>query len=197
MTSSSRATENPVLPILLDRWSPRAFDGSEIAEADLMTLFDAARWAPSAYNAQPWRFLYARRDSADWQRFLDILVPFNASWAKDASALVIIASDTMTQMGASEPRPSHSHSFDAGAAWMAIALQARAQGLYTHAMSGIDLDRARTELQIPERYRVEAAFVVGRIGDKSQLPEALQEREAPSGRNPIENIAFAGNFPAQ
>ena len=96
MTTDPRAVTRPVDPLLLERWSPRAFDGSAMPQADLDTLFDAARWAPSASNYQPWRFLYAHRDSADWERFLGLLVPGNSVWAQHASVLMLLLSATLT-----------------------------------------------------------------------------------------------------
>ncbi|MFT4197349.1 MAG: nitroreductase family protein [Pseudoxanthomonas sp.] len=195
--TSSRTTVHPVEELFLQRWSPRAFDASSIPETDLQTLFDAARWAPSAFNYQPWRLLYATRDSADWQRFLDLLLPFNAGWAQHASALVFILSDTLiVAPGASEAKPSHSHSFDTGAAWALLALQATRLGYHAHGMTGIDFERVRSELRVPERYRIEAAVAVGRRGDDAALPAALQAREHPSDRHPPERFAFAGAFPA-
>jgi nitroreductase len=197
MDTDPRAVTRPVDPLLLDRWSPRAFDASSLPQADLDTLLDAARWAPSAFNYQPWRFLYAHRDSADWARFLGLLLPFNQSWVQHASVLTFILSDSLSSApGSQETKPSHSHSFDAGAAWALLALQATRMGYHTHAMTGVDFDAARRELAVPDRFRIEAAVAIGRMGDKAILPEALQAREAPSGRNPIDSFAFAGNFVA-
>lgn len=191
-THPARTTDLPVEQLFLDRWSPRAFDESTISDQDLETLFDAARWAPSAFNWQPWRFLYAKRDSADWDRFLNLLVPFNATWASRASALVFVLSDTLI---GEDAKPSHSHSFDAGAAWALLALQATRLGFAVHGMTGVDFDKARAELLVPERFRIEAAVAIGRQGDKAILPEQLQQREQPSGRKPVAESAFAGNFP--
>lgn len=197
MTTTSRTVTRAVDPLFLDRWSPRAFDSSAIPQADLDTIFDAARWAPSAFNYQPWRFLYADRDGADWQRFLDVLLPFNQAWVKNAGAIVFILSDTlMAAPGSQDFKPSHSHSFDAGAAWALLALQATRLGYHTHGMTGVDFDKARAELGVPDRFRIEAAVAIGRQGDKAVLPEPLQAREVPSDRKPIEDFAFAGNFPA-
>lgn len=180
--------------LIVERWSPRAFDGSEVPASDLHILFDAARWAPSAYNVQPWRFLYARRGDANWQRFLHLLLPGNRMWAENAGALIYVLSDRMMKMK-EELVVSHSHSFDAGAAWAMLALQAIKMGYHTHPMVGIDMEQARIELQIPERYRLEAAIVVGRRGDPSALSETLQAREKASDRRPVEEFAFAGPFP--
>jgi nitroreductase len=191
-----RQADHPVDPWFLDRWSPRAFDETEVAEEDLLTLFEAARWAPSAFNSQPWRFLYARRGDEDWERFLDLLVPFNRSWAQSASVLVYILSDTLPfiDKATGEPATSHTHSYDAGAAWVCFALQATRMGYQAHGMSGVDFERVRAELEVPERYRVEAAAVVGRIGDPATLPEKLRAREVPSGRKPVEEFAFRGGW---
>lgn len=197
MATSPRAVTRPVETLFLDRWSPRAFDSSAIPQADLDTIFDAARWAPSAFNYQPWRFLYAHRDSADWARFLGVLLPFNQSWVQNAGALIFVLSDTlMAAPGSEDFKPSHSHSFDAGAAWATLALQATRLGYHTHAMTGVDFDKARAELAVPDRFRIEAAIAIGRQGDKAILPEGLQAREVPSDRKPIEAFAVAGNFTA-
>jgi nitroreductase len=196
-SANSRTADHEVEPLFLERWSPRAFTEEEIPEADLFSMFEAARWAPSSYNSQPWTFLYARRNSPDWDRFLGLLVEFNQGWAKRAGALVIMASSRlMLPPGAEKAVPSHSHSFDCGAAWGSFALQGTKLGWYAHGMVGFDIQRAFTELNLPADYRVEAAAAVGRLADKSILPEYLQAREAPSGRKPIGEFAFAGSFPA-
>jgi len=193
---AEREPDHPVAPLFLERWSPRAFDESEMPEADLLTMFEAARWAPSAFNSQPWRFLYARRSEADWERFLGLLIPWNRSWAKSASALVYIISDRLPSTDKEgEPATSHTHSYDSGAAWACFALQASLMGYQAHGMSGVDFDRAQSELGVPERYRIEAAAVVGRIGDPATLPEKLRARETPNGRRPVSEFAFPGNFP--
>jgi nitroreductase len=195
MATNPRRIERPVDPLFLDRWSPRAFDASGIDQHDLDTILDAARWAPSAFNYQPWRFLYAHRDSADWNRFLALLLPFNAAWAERAGVLLFILSDSLIEAGGSSaPAPSHSHSFDAGAAWALLALQATRLGYHAHGMTGIDLEKARAELGVPDRFRIEAAL--GRQADKAILPESLQAREQPSGRRALEEYAHAGNFRA-
>jgi nitroreductase len=193
MIVNHRTADHDIDPLFLERWSPRAYDGSTIAEGDVQRLLEAARWAPSSYNAQPWRFVYARRDTPAWDRLLGLLIPFNASWVAQASLLLLAASDTLMQSpSGSEAKPSHSHSFDAGAAWAQLALQATRMGLQAHGMVGFDMARARTELAIPERYRIEAMIAVGRQADKSILPEGLQAREHPSGRNPVDSFAFEG-----
>src|SRR3954471_5744772 len=109
-----REPHHPVDPLFLERWSPRAFDGSDMPDEDLMTLFEAARWAPSAFNSQPWRFLYAKRGEENWEHFLSLLIPWNQSGAHSASVLIYILSDSLPIAGKDgEPQGSHSHSFDA------------------------------------------------------------------------------------
>lgn len=192
-----RQPDRPVDPLFLERWSPRAFDGSRMPEEDLLTMFEAARWAPSAFNSQPWRFLYARRGDSDWERFLGLLIPWNQSWAHSASALVYILSDSLpfTDRNSGEPQPSTTHRFDAGAAWACLALQATRMGYLAHGMSGIQYELARSELRIPERFALNAACAIGRIGDPARLDEKLRSREYPSGRKGIGELAFAGDFP--
>lgn len=196
-TINSRSAEHAIDPLFLERWSPRAFTDEIMPESELKALFEAARWAPSSYNSQPWRFVYARRGSTHWPVLLGLLNEFNQSWAKNAAALVIIVSkETMAVPGKAEEVPSYSHSFDAGAAWANLALQAVRLGWQAHGMVGFDCERALSELKIPAGYRVEAAVAVGKPGDKARLPEALRARETPSQRNPIATTAFEGAFPA-
>ena len=192
---NSRSADYPIDSMFLDRWSPRAFTAETIAEVDLLTMIEAGRWAASLFNSQPWRFLYARRDTSSWDRFLSLLLPFNQDWAKEASALVVVVSKTtMPQWLGSNTATSHSHSFDAGAASGYFALQARKMGWYVHGMTGIDIKRTIIELNVPRDHRVEAAYAIGRLGDKSQLPGKLQAREHPSSRLPLSELAFEGGF---
>ena len=195
MSENPRNADHQIEQVFLDRWSPRAFTGESIPEALLFSFFEAARWAPSSYNSQPWRFLYATRDNAHWDKFLGLLNEFNQSWAKTASALVFVVSEkTMVVSGKDAKIPARSHSFDAGAAWAYLALQATYLGWSTHGMAGIDHDRIRVELNVPEDFYVEAGIAIGKRGDKTSLPEALQAREAPSPRKPVAEIAFSGGF---
>lgn len=192
---NGRAADHPVAPIFLERWSPRAYSGEAIPEADLLTIFEAARWAPSSYNSQPWRFFYALRDTPDWDVFLDLLVEGNKGWAKNAAALVILASKiTMQIPGKDVPIESYSHSLDAGAAWGYLALQAQMLGWAAHGMVGFDLPRAARTLEIPADYRVEVAIAIGRKADPTTLPDALKAREVPNGRAPIATLIRAGKF---
>src|SRR5258706_3592829 len=118
MTSmDDRLPDFPVDPLFLERWSPRTFDQSAITERDLMTLFEAARWAPSSYNAQPWRFVFALRETPSWTRFLDLLNRFNRSWAANAAAIIFIISDRMIQpTGDVEPLRPRRHRLNPEAA---------------------------------------------------------------------------------
>ena len=196
MTSfEGRTADHPILPLFLERWSPRAFTGQPMDEATLMTIFEAARWAPSSYNSQPWRFVYAHRDTPGWEKLFGLLMGGNPGWAKNAAVLIVMASKlTMAPRG--EEMESYSHSYDAGAAWQNLALQATALGWHAHGMVGFDMKRAATELNIPDGYRVEAAIAIGKRGDRAILPETFQAMEQPNGRNPIGSFAFEGVFPA-
>jgi len=192
----ARTPDYPIAQVFLDRWSPRAFDGSEMPVRDLMTVLEAARWAPSAYNIQPWRFLYARRGDENWAAFLATLDPFNAAWAENASALVFALSDTrLPEADGAVEAISPTHRFDAGAAWAQLALQATASGYQAHAMAGVDFVKVRKTLRVPERYFIEIAIAVGTQSDPASLPAGLRDREKPSGRLPLDEIVFAGPFP--
>ncbi|WP_443969718.1 nitroreductase family protein [Sphingobium sp. CR28] len=190
---TGRTTTTKLDSLFLNRWSPRAFEDQPIPQDDIDTMLDAARHAPSAYNYQPWTFLYALNGDENWDRFLSLLVPFNQDWAKGAPALFFIVSELT--MGDPE-KPNHTHSFDAGAAWASFAFQASLLGYHTHGMSGVDFDRAQKELNVPEGFRVEAAFVVGKIGSPDTLPDFLKEREVPSDRKPLDKVGYPGNFRA-
>ena len=196
-TANGRTAAHPIDLLFLNRWSPRAFTGEAIPVEELMTILEAARWAPSSYNSQPWRFIWARRDTPAWATLFGLLGEFNQSWCKNAAALIIFASsETMQPPGRDQPVPSHSHSFDTGAAWENLALQAMFSGWHAHGMVGFDIQRSYAELHVPPGFRVEAAIAIGRLGDKSILPEALQAREVPSDRLPLSATAFEGRFPA-
>ena len=199
MTSPiDREVGSPVAPFILNRWSPRAFRPDEITQAELLKLLDAGRWAPSAYNAQPWRFIYARRNTSDWERFLSWFIPFNRSWAENASAIVYVVSRSVTNSPSTgEPVEAPSHAFDAGAASVLIQLQANQNGWFTHPISGFDKNLAHAGLELPEDHVVHAAIVIGHHGEISQLPESLQGKEKPSARVPLDTVAFEGRLAPQ
>jgi nitroreductase len=189
--SEVRTAGHSIEKLFLDRWSPRAMSGEEIGEADLMVLFEAARWAPSSYNNQPWRILYARRGTPQWQTFFDLMVPQNQAWTKDAAALLVFISKTTFDFNG---KPYPTHSFDTGAAWENLALQAWLKGYVVHGMQGFDYDKAKTALNIPEGFRVEAMAAVGRPGKKEDLSPENQKREAPSDRKKLSEIVGEGPF---
>ncbi|WJN58412.1 nitroreductase family protein [Pseudomonas sp. SO81] len=193
--STPRQTEYAIHPQFLERWSPRAFTGEAIAEQELFALFEAARWAPSANNAQPWRFVYARNGSPNWARLFDLLGENNRRWAAKAAALVVLISRTHHRRpGASEDSPLLSHSLDSGAAWASLALQAQHSGWSSHAIGGFDRERARSELGVPDGYQVELAIAIGRRGDAAELPEDLRAREQPTQRQPLASLVAEGRF---
>ncbi len=194
-THNFRTADHAVDPQFTARWSPRAFTEATMAESDLLALLEAARWAPSAMNLQPWRFAYGLRGDAGFAAIADALAPFNRAWAEKAAALVVIGSKTtMMPRDAEAEVPLVSHAFDAGAAWANLALQAHLSGYAAHAMGGFDHKKAAANLHLPEGYALHAVVAIGRLGAKESLPEALQARETPSPRRPLSEIAAAGRF---
>ncbi|MEM8767225.1 MAG: nitroreductase family protein [Pseudomonadota bacterium] len=180
-------------PQFLNRWSPRAMSGEALTEAQVLTLLEAARWAPSCFNAQPWRFAFGLAGTEDFKRIFDCLIEGNQLWAQHAGALIaVIARTEFEQNG----QPAPTHLFDAGAAWMSLALQAETMGLITHGMRGFDQDALRSALAVPAVYAAPAVIAVGSPGELDALPEKLKEREVPSGRKTLQEIAFAGSFAA-
>jgi nitroreductase len=190
-TINNRTTKYPIDDIFLKRFSPRAMSGENITKEELMTLFEAARWAPSASNIQPWKFIYVMRETPEFEKMLSLLVPFNRDWCLRVSTLVLIISNKLTSKGTL----SVSHSFDAGSAWENLALQATTMGLIAHGMAGFDYDKAKTEFNIPEDYSVEMMIAIGKHGKMEDLSEPLRERETPSDRKPLEEIIFEGKLP--
>jgi len=185
-----RKTEQDINDIFVNRWSPRAMSGQEIDEKTLFSLFEAARWAPSANNNQPWRFIYARRNTKHWDTFFNLLAEGNQVWAKNAAVLIVVISKTTFDNG----KPSITHSFDTGAAWVCFALQGSLAGLVVHGMQGFDYDKAKEILRISDGYSVEAMIAVGKKGKKEDLPDYLQEREFPSSRKTTAELAMEGSF---
>jgi nitroreductase len=180
-----------LVPLLIKRWSPRSFVQYEIPDDDFFSLFEAARWAPSSYNGQPWRFIYTKRNSKVWDKFLNLLVDFNKSWVKNSSVLVVVISRKNFEHN---NKPSITHQLDTGAAWENLALQATYKGLATHGMQGFDYERARKELEIPDEYDVLAMIAIGKQGSKELLSSELQQRENPSDRKPLDEIIMQGSF---
>ncbi|HXQ14454.1 MAG TPA: nitroreductase family protein [Caulobacteraceae bacterium] len=195
MSDAGRQREYDVDPMFLGRWSPRAFTAEPIPERVLMSVFEAAHWAPSAFNLQPWRFVYAHRDGPGWETLLGLLIPYNQAWAQRAAALVFAISHRFRRRPSGELEPIYSHSFDTGAAWGYLALQAHRLGWAAHGMTGFDHEGCYAALGVPEdEYRVEAAIALGRQADKAILPDSYQSREAPSDREPVSQLVFEGRF---
>jgi nitroreductase len=193
--TQERQAEHAIDPLFTRRWSPRAFTGETIPEATLLSFFEAARWAPSAFNAQPWRFIYGRRETPGWQPIYESLSDYNRGWAQRASALALVLSKTQwVPPGQSEPQAIASHSCDAGAAWASLAFQATLAGWHAHGIGGFDRERARAALAIPADHAIEAVIAIGRRGDKNVLPEALQARELPNQRLPLAQLVADGRF---
>lgn len=188
---TNRISTHPIQPLILNRWSPRALSGESMTDEELMPLFEAARWAPSSYNNQPWRFIYAMRDTEHWNRLFSLLGEFNQGWAHKASALVVVLSKkTFDHNG----EPSVTHQFDTGAAWENLALEASAHRLVAHGMEGFDYEKARRELNVPNEFDVMAMIAIGKPGKKEDLDPSLQERETPSDRKPLSEIVMEGTF---
>jgi len=178
-----------VLPVILERWSPRAFADREVTPADLKTIFEAARWAPSSYNEQPWRFFIGHRNSETYRKIFDTLVPFNQGWAKAAPVLIL---------GAAKTRFSHNDSpnnyalYDLGAAGGFITLQAASMGIATHQMAGFDQTKAREAFDLPETYAIGSVMAMGYHGDLTSLGEHYQAQEqSPRSRKPLSEIVLS------
>jgi nitroreductase len=193
-SDNPRAADHPINPVFLERWSPRAFDGHPVPREDLMAILEAARWAPSSYNQQPWRFVYAIKDGPHWTEFLDLLVEANRAWCRDAGALLVLLSKTTQARPDGSEVPSYSHSHDAGCAWGYLALQATMMGYAAHGMVGFDHERAPRALGVPPSYRIEQMIALGRRGDPAKLPESVRAREQPNTRRPLTESVAKGTF---
>ncbi|HEB41979.1 MAG TPA: nitroreductase [Candidatus Dependentiae bacterium] len=186
-----RKAQYPIHDIFINRWSPRAMSGEELSDEELMSLFEAARWAPSSFNEQPWRFIYAKRNTRYWDRLFNLMIPFNQSWTKNAAILGVIISCNTLELS---NKPARTYSFDTGAAWENLSLQGSINGLVVHGIEGFDYNRAKKELNIPDDYTTEAMFAVGKPGKLEDLPPDLQEREKLSDRKKVEEFIFEGVF---
>lgn len=191
---SPRVADFAVEPLFLERWSPRAFQSEAIDEATLFSLFEAARWAPSANNSQPWRFVYARNGGKGWDRLFALLNDNNKRWAAQAPLLILILSRKLHARDGGAPTPLRNHSFDTGAAWASLAFQAHHLGLRTHAIGGFDREGARAALDIPDAYHVEIIVAVGRQAGRDALHPDFHDREKPNGRRPVRELVAEGAF---
>jgi nitroreductase len=189
--------EAEILPLLADRWSPRAFDDRRPVTADsLRACLEAARWAPSCFGDEPWRFIVCDSTThADaWQRLLDCLTPKNQSWAKNAPVLMLLCAATHFRSG----KPNRWGEYDTGQAALSLCIQAEALGLVTHQMGGFDSDGARRAFGIPDDFTPMAALALGYQVDAGILDKDFQQKEtAERRRQPLASSFFFGHWPAQ
>ena len=190
-----RQADHPIDPQFLNRWSRRSFTGEAVPDGDLKTIFEAARWAPSSSNLQPWRFLYAKPGTENFKLFLEQLMPFNRMWALKEGVLIVALSHTKMERDG-QILTSESHGFDAGAAWSNLALQAHKLGYNTRAMGGFFRDQARVALKVPADYELQAFIALGKPGKLEDLPADFQSREVPTARKALDELVFEGPFPA-
>ncbi len=193
LTQPPRLADHPVDPMFVTRHSARAFTDATIDESDLLSILEAARWAPSGANVQPTRIAWALRGDAAVADILASLADGNRVWAERAAALLVVASkDHVEKEG--ERLPHVSAAFDAGAAWMSLALQAHLMGWVAHAMGGFDKAGVARRLGLPDGHTPHVVVAIGRKGDAASLPEHLRPREVPNGRMPLDQIARRGGF---
>ena len=186
-------TDHPIHTLLAERWSPYAFADRGVSDDDLRALFEAARWAPSSYNEQPWSYLLATRDDPDaFERLLSCLVPPNQAWARHAPVLVLaVTRERFTR----NDKPNAAADHDLGLAAGGLLVEATARGLAVHQMIGILPDRARELYEIPDHSRALTALAIGYPGRVEDLPEAMRERElAPRTRKPLSEFVFSARF---
>ncbi|HET9804772.1 MAG TPA: nitroreductase family protein [Candidatus Acidoferrum sp.] len=187
------SVDYPVHELIQNRWSPRAFSDKAISPEILRSLFEAARWAPSSNNEQPWAFIVSTKDDSDsYEKALGSLVEFNANWAKKAPVLVIAVAELAF---AKNNAPNRNAFYDVGAASLQLSIEATARGLVVHQMAGFDPETAKEAFNIPQGWEPIAAMAIGYPGDASSLPEPLQTREkAPRTRKPISEFVMSGQW---
>lgn len=173
------------------RWSPRSMSGQALTIAEVQSLCEAGRWAPSCFNSQPWRFVYALPDTPQWQTLMGLLMDVNKLWAAKAGALVALVARTHFE---ANDAPAATHSFDTGSAWMSMALQAQHMGLAAHAMWGFHHDQATEALKLPEYFSTQALIAFGHPAPAEALPDPLREREVPSSRKALSELMFSGDM---
>ncbi len=187
-TTRTASTSVPIMHELAERWSPRSFDAeATISDAQLTALLEAARWAPSASNHQPRRFVVARRGTHLFDVIVDALVGFNAAWAFNASALIVGIAETSTVEGDKRPYAE----YDLGQAFAHLSIQAHAEGLHTHQMAGVEWDKLTAAFDLTENLKPLVVTAVGTVAEADKLPEALAERETvPRTRLPLEELVL-------
>ncbi len=174
---------------ILRRWSPRAFADRPVSASDMKKLFEAARWAASSFNEQPWRFIVGRQGDATYGKIFESLATFNQAWANNAPVLMLsVGKKTFTQNG----NPNHYALHDTGAATANLGLQATALGFHTHSMGGFDRDKIRAAFQIPEDFEIGAVTAIGYLGDVDVLPDSLKAAETSArSRKPLSEFVFS------
>lgn len=177
-----------ILKEIKDRWSPRAFSEEELSDEDIEAVFDAARFAQSCFNEQPWRYLVAK-EKKELELLIEVLNEKNRLWAKKAPVLfLVLAHKKFAYNGKTNPY----NKFDAGTSWGFLSLEATRRGLVTHGMAGFDKEAARQKFEIPEDYDIIAAVAMGKLGDKEELAlEEFKEKEHPDSRKPLEEIKWS------
>lgn len=173
------------------RFSPRALSGEALNEEAVLTVLEAARFAPSAFNEQPWRFIYSLKGDNAWQEILSSLVDFNQAWANKSGALIIVLAKNNFSHN---DQLNNTSQFDTGAAWQNLALQARALGLVAHGMSGFDYEKLKEKFKINDSFSILATIALGHPGDINDLNDEMKEKEKPSDRHNIEKIASRDIF---
>jgi nitroreductase len=183
-------TEGNVLPVIVHRWSPRSFADRDVSAADLHTVFEAARWAASSYNEQPWRFLMGTRGSSTYQKIFSVLIEFNQQWARSAPVLILGAAKTTFSHGGA---PNGVALYDLGAAAATLCYQATALGLYTHQMAGFDRDAARKVFGAPDDFIFGAVIALGHLGEPAALTnqQMLTQEIAPRQRKPLRELVWS------
>ena len=192
MTDKSAITQYPIHDLLKERWSPRAFSSQAVELEKLLQLFEAARWAPSGSNGQPWNFIFATTAQPDAHaRMVDVLGLRNQLWAKDAPVLVLAIAQMERQPGA----PNRYAWYDVGQSVALLSVQATAAGLSVHQMGGFDAEKAREVFGIPQGYEAVTAIAVGYLGDPDRLPDDIRARERePRRRKPLNEFVFANGW---
>jgi nitroreductase len=185
-------TSTAIHDLIAHRWSPRAFESKPVEPEKLRSLLEAARWAPSSYNAQPWYFIVGTKDNPEnYKRVLESLIEFNQGWAKNAPVLAL----SVAKLKFDDGKPNRHAFHDVGQAAANLSLQAEASGLSVHQMAGIDPEKARKLFNIPADYEAVAGIAIGYPGDPASLPEGLRERElAPRQRKPLDSFVFTGSW---
>lgn len=186
----NRKADYPVDPLFLNRWSPRSYSDRKVSDEDLYTVLEAARWAPSSMNEQPWRFIVANTEEHQ-KKFESFIMEGNRVWSDQVPILILVASYKHSGSFGGENK---AHAFDAGSAWASMAFQAKLIGLSTHAMGGFDKEKAHEVLNVPDDYQLHAVIALGYQDDKGKLPEPLQEREVPSSRKPLTETVYIGSM---